>query len=86
MPPKSEPSQVRKTQPNPASQPFSINPKNMVTNALVPTDDGLESRELAERVNRDMLPIDSFEVPQAPASQEVAAVIGSMKKFVERLN
>lgn len=58
----------------------------MVTNVPVSTDDALESRELAELVNRDMLSVDSFELPQAPASQEVEAVIGSMKKFVERLN
>lgn len=58
----------------------------MVTNVSVPSDDGLESRELAELVNRDMLPVDSVETPEAPASQEVEAVIGSMKKFVERLN
>lgn len=58
----------------------------MVTNVPLPSDDALESQGLAELVNRDMLPVDSVEAPQAPASQEVEAVIGSMKKFVERLN
>lgn len=57
----------------------------MVINAQIPSDDGHETQELAELVNRDMLPADSFEAPLVPANQGVELVIGSMKKFVEGL-
>lgn len=58
----------------------------MVAYVSAPPDGEFEFPGLAELVNRDMLPVDAFEEPHAPASQEVEAVIGSMKKFVERLN
>lgn len=44
-----------------------------------------ESRDLADMVNREVLPIDSFETATAPVSPEVENVIGAMRKFVGNL-
>lgn len=49
--------------------------------------DRTEGEELSRMLNRDVLPVDSFQAdtPENPAESGVESVIGTMKKFVEGL-